>query len=96
MTVENLWMPALAMILGVLTHVFAEIRELRQTEGAGFHVKHYLVGYPYRNLGMVTTAIGAFWMLQEAAQLTMAAAFSAGYMVESLANKFSDRVKKVS
>jgi len=92
----SLWMAALAMVLGVLTHVFAEIRELRQTEGAGFHVKHYLVGYPYRNLGMVTSAIGAFWMLQEANQLTMAAAFSAGYMVESLANKFSDRVRKIT
>ena len=96
MTVDNLWMPAMAMVLGVLTHVFAEIRELRATEGMGFHVKHYLVGYPYRNASMVTTAVGAFWMLQEVGQLTMAAAFSAGYMVESLANKFSDRVTKVT
>lgn len=93
---SELWVPALAMVLGVLTHVFAEVRELRQTEGAGFHLKHYLVGYPYRNLGMVTTAIGAFWVMQEASQLTAAAAFSAGYMVESLANKFSDRVTKVT
>lgn len=93
---DSIWIAAAAMVLGVLTHVFAEVRELRQTEGAGFHIKHYLLGYPYRNLSMVTTAIGGFWILQEAGQLTAAAAFSAGYMVESLANKFSDRVKKVT
>jgi hypothetical protein len=93
---ESIWMQALAMVLGVLTHVFAEIRELRQIEGNGFHMKHYLVGYPYRNLGMVTTAIGAFFLMQESGQLSFAAAFAAGYTVESLANKFSDRVSKVT
>jgi hypothetical protein len=84
------------MILGVLTHVFAEVRELRQTEGAGFHIKHYLLGYPYRNLGMVTGGAGAFMTMHETGQLTIAAAFAAGYAVESLANKFSDRIKKVT
>jgi len=96
MSVDNLWFHALAMALGVLTHVFVEVAELRKIEGAGFHFKHYLLGYPYRNAAMVGSAIGAFWMLQEANQFTMAAAFSTGYMVESLANKFSDRVKKVT
>lgn len=96
MTEMPIWMMALAMALGVLTHVFAEVREMRATEGEGFHLKHYLTGYPYRNLSMVTTAVGAFFLMIETNQLTFAAAFAAGYAVESLANKFSDRVKKIS
>lgn len=93
---EELLVKAAVLLAGVLAHMLKEVSELRKSEGAGFHLKHYLSAYPYVTIVMLLTAGGAFAILHEAGQLTMAAAFATGYTIDSAANLFSNRVRKIT
>jgi hypothetical protein len=93
---EHVGFLGFVMLFGVVAHVIKEVVEIRQTEGAGFHLKHFLLAYPYRTAMMFMTAGGAFLLLLETNQLNMASAFAVGYGIDSAANLFSERVKKIT
>ena len=94
--IESVWFLAFVMLFGVIAHVVKEVVEIRQSEGAGFHLKHFLFSYPYRTTMMFMTAVGAFIVLLETKQLNMTSAFAVGYSIDSAANLFSERVKKIT
>ena len=79
---EYVWL-IVAMIVGTGTHVLKKVVERRKSDDT-FTLKAWLTKYPYKTVLTLMAGVGGFLGLMAAGQLTLASAFMAGYMANSL------------
>lgn len=89
-------LPAIAMaILGLVAHFAKTMVAIRQAGDVHVSVWDYIRDHPYASILSVCGAIGLVVVLAEANQLTLAAAFFAGYSADSATDMVRSRVAKI-
>lgn len=73
----------LLMLAGSATHIVKKVVERRKTDDT-FSLKTFLTKYPYKTVLSVMAGVGGFLGLMAAGELTMASAYMAGYMANSI------------
>lgn len=75
-------------ILGGAGHILATLIEESKRAGKTITIRIYQDLHPYQLSLSIIMSIAAFYMLHEANQLNIASAVAAGYMGDSIVNKF--------
>lgn len=73
----------ITLILGTGTHVLKKVVERRKTNDK-FTLKAYLTQNPYKTVLTLMAGVGGYFGLMAAGELTIATAFMAGFMANSL------------
>ena len=81
--------------LGLVCHYAKTMKSLRDGGDVHVHVWHVIGDKPYSATLSVIFGMVAVVLLSEANQLTLAAAFFAGYAVESASEGFNGNIAKV-
>jgi len=82
-------------LLGLICHYAKTMRALRAGGEVHVHVWHVIKDKPYTATLSLIFGMVSVVLLAEAGQLTMAAAFLAGYAVESASEGFDGNIAKV-
>jgi len=85
MTVEIIMMAA-----GLLTHFFKSLQGMKR-EGRPITPKEYWRDNPYHSGLSIVGAVIGFILLNETGQLNLAAAFTVGFMADSMPNMIGSR-----
>jgi len=75
----------LAMLAGTGTHILKKVVELRK-EKATFSLRQFITENPYKTALTVMAGVGGYFGFLSAGELTLATAFMAGYMADSLSS----------
>lgn len=85
----------LVAALGVACHVLKTLVHLRRSGELHIGLGTYLRDHPYQTMLSVGMAVSGVVLLEDLGQLTMAAAWLAGYSSDSVTDLFGGRVAKV-
>lgn len=89
------WPYFLLAFLGLICHYAKTMRALRAGGEVHIHVWHVIKDKPYTATLSLIFGMVSVVLLAEAGQLTLAAAFLAGYAVESASEGFDGNIAKV-
>ncbi len=81
---ESHAVPVVALLLGIAVHILKKVMQLRQ-EDKTFHLRDYLMGWPYQTAVSVIMSIGGYIGLMATGELSGASAFLMGVTANSLA-----------
>lgn len=87
---EVLFHPFAMLWYGQGLHLMKNLRDLERA-GTMMTVRAYMLKYPYSMAFSVLAGLVAYGFLYSSGQLNVAAAFTAGYMADSVVNAFTGR-----
>jgi hypothetical protein len=90
---DFLFHPFIMMWMGQVLHMLKALKEL-EVSGKRVTIKRYVKSHPYSIAFSFFAGFVAYGFLYSANQLTMAGAFTAGYMADSIISSFTDKTLK--
>lgn len=90
---DFLFHPFIMMWMGQLLHMLKSLKEM-EVSGKNITIKRYVRSHPYSMAFSFFAGFVAYGFLYSANQLTMAGAFTAGYMADSIVSSFTDKTLK--
>lgn len=90
---DFLFHPFIMMWMGQLLHMLKSLKEM-EVSGKNITIKRYVRSHPYSMAFSFFAGFVAYGFLYSANQLTMAGAFTAGYMADSIISSFTDKTLK--